>query len=315
MILVAGYGGASLSRAEREVMTAARAAGGEITFVALGGSDASGENAGSFGASTVIVFEGSDDEAPYTAAAAAALADVGAELEPEAVLIPGDERGLELGPRVAERLGGSAVTNAVAVETVGGARLWTRPVFGGKALAKVRTRSDPAVVTVRPGAFAAAVAEGPVVEAEIRSLPAAGDEVRIVSREAGEASAFDLEGAKIVISGGRGVGGAEGFRQLEELASAIGGTVGASLAAVDEGWADGEQQVGLTGKVIKPELYVAIGISGASQHLAGMSAAGTVVAINTDPDAPIFEAADLGVVMDLKELLPALIEECRRRVG
>jgi electron transfer flavoprotein alpha subunit len=303
-----------VSRPEREAIAAAALLGREIAFVALRGDQATGEAAGSFGAGRAIVYEGAAQELTASAAVGA-LVEVAGELEATAVLIPGDELGLEVAPRVAERLGGSAVTNAVDVESADGVQTWTRPVYGGKAMAKVRALATPTVVTVRPGAFTPAVAADGRADVELRPAASADDRVRLVSRASADQGAVDLEGARVVISGGRGIGGPDGFEGLAELARLLGGTVGASLAAVDEGWADHERQVGLTGRVVKPELYVAIGISGASQHLAGMGGAGTVVAINTDPDAPIFDAADLGVVMDHRELVPAVIEECRSRIG
>ncbi len=318
MILVAGWSGASLSGAEREAMGAAselrEALGLKIAFVGLGGGgEELGGEAGSYGAAKAIVLDAGDELPGPTLLGV--LAEVAEELGAPVVLVPGDDRGRELVPSLAERLGGAAITNAVALESAEGAVLWTRPVFGGKALARVRARVEPAVVSVRPGSFAAAAPGGEPAEVEVRSSPPAGEEVRLVSRTPCGDAGPDLEGARVIVSGGRGVGGSEGFGELEELARALGGSVGASLAAVDEGWASPEQQIGLTGRVVKPELYFAIGISGASQHLAGMGGAGTIVAVNTDPNAPIFTAADLGVVIDHRELLPAVIEECRRRAG
>jgi electron transfer flavoprotein alpha subunit len=237
-----------------------------------------------------------------------------AERRPGVVVLANDPRGRELGPRLAARCGGAAINDVIAVRNEGGQTVWSRPCFGGKALADVAARRTPAVVTIRPRSFQAGAPNGEsqppttTLERLANASTVVSEEVRVADR-----SGARLEDAKVIVAGGRGMGGQEMFDRLTELAAILGGTVGASLAAVDQGWARMEQQVGLTGKVVGAELYLAVGISGASQHIAGLAAVKTLVAINNDPSAPIFRVANLGAVLDAREAIPALIDELRRR--
>jgi electron transfer flavoprotein alpha subunit len=243
------------------------------------------------------------------------LADIARDVGARVVLLSGDERGSEIGPRLAERLGGTALTHVLGVEANGsGQVVWTRPVFGGKALAAVVATAEPAVATLRRGAFEPAEPTGGTAAVETRTAPPPGDLVQLAGTDAPGAG-VPIDQATVVVAGGRGLGSGGEFARLEELAGLLNGAVGASLGAVDEGWAAQDRQVGLTGKTVSPDVYFAIGISGASQHLAGIGGAKAVVAVNTDAQAPIFGAARLGVVMDCKAFLPALIEELRRRAA
>lgn len=319
MIVVAGLGGAALPRAHRELITAARrlaqGLGKEIAYLAVGsGAEAAARAAGAFGLRRAVAVE-------FDAADAAVevvlenLARGARHLGAEIVLLASDFTGLQVGARLGARLGGAGLNDVIDARVENGRVVWTRPVFGGKALADVALRRAPAVVTVRSGSFPAAEETGGEAAVE-RLEPALPDvPVRIVEREAGRQEGPRLEEARVVVSGGRGLGGPEGFQRIGELARVLGGAVGASLAAVDEGWAPPEWQVGQTGKMVAPDVYFAIGISGASQHLAGITGAKAVVAINKNPDAPIFKVARLGVVMDYNKLLPALIEACRRELS
>jgi electron transfer flavoprotein alpha subunit len=270
-----------------ELLGAAATLGREAAFVSLGGAS---------GATPDAVV--------------AALAGLARERGARVVLLPADERGGEVAPRLAERLGGTAVTHVVGVAESDGRLVWTRPVFGGKALASVVATVEPVVATVRRGAFEAASA-GDAVEVAALTVPPADGTVELLGSEDASSGAA-LEEAAVIVSGGAGMGGHEGFAELEALARLLGGAVGASLAAVDNGWAPPERQVGLTGKSVSPDVYFAFGISGASQHLAGIGGAKVVVAVNTDPDAPIFRTARLGVVMDGRQLVSALIAELER---
>lgn len=318
MILTAAWSGSPLSRVEREAIGAAQALadglGRRLAIVTMSESapDAADE-IGRLGAARIIALEGAlanEGSESYLEN----VATVAAELSATAILLPGDELGLELAPRLASRLGGTAITHVVSVELRDGQPIWTRPTFGGKALATVAALREPIVCALRPGAFSAAVEREGATVVERRQARESGAGVHLVERRTRAESGPPLEAARVVVSGGRGLGGPEGFSMLEEIACLLGGTVGASLGAVEQGWVGAERQVGLTGKLVRPDLYFAVGISGASQHLAGVGANAAIVAVNSDPDAPIFEAARLGVVMDYREFLPALADEVQRRL-
>ena len=238
-----------------------------------------------------------------------------------AVVLNGDPFGAELGPRLAMRLRAASVTDVVAVRDLGGRPGWVRPTYGGKAMAVLSSRRDGVVITVRPRAFPApqarAGAPGPDAVATVAldvGGPAA-ERVRVVERQSTVSEGVRLEDARVIVSGGRGMGGPEAFRELEELARILGGAVGASRAAADAGWVPASLQIGQTGKIVSPDLYIAVGISGASQHLAGVSGARHIVAINKDPEAPIFKAAEVGVVEDYRKVLPLLIQRLRQVMG
>lgn len=313
MILAAAWDGEGLSPASRElVAVAAQLAGtlgAEPAFASLGGAQAAAE-AGGYGAARAYAFDGSLSGSGAEAALAA-LAELARELGARAVLLPADERSAELAPRLAGRLGGAAVLNVTGVDVRDGRAVWTRPVFGGKALAQVAALVEPVVATLRRGVVEAPPAAGATAAVETRPAPEVDDAVELLGRDA--PAGASLEDAKVIVSGGAGLGDGAAFGELEELARLLGGAVGASLAAVDAGWAPPDRQVGLTGKSVAPDLYLAIGISGASQHLAGIGDAKAVVAVNTDADAPIFQAARLGVVTDGRALVTALTDELRRR--
>lgn len=284
MNLVATWEANEVGRVGLELLGAAHDLGEELSYVSLSGTT--------------------------TEAALSALARLVGELGVKVVVLPADEQGGELAPRLAERLGGTAVTHVVGVARPDGRLVWTRPVFGGKALATVAALAEPVVATVRRGAFEP-LATDDFSELELVAPEPQDGAVELIETEP-LASGAALEDAAVIVSGGAGMGDADGFAELEELAGLLGGTVGASLAAVDNGWAPPERQVGLTGKSVSPDVYFAFGISGASQHLAGIGGAKAVVAVNTDPDAPIFRVARLGVVADCRQLVSALVAELRR---
>jgi electron transfer flavoprotein alpha subunit len=313
VILVATWDADEVGRAGLELLGAALALGGawgeEVAYASLTGEGAAAA-AGGYGAARGFAFAG-DLAASGSEGAVAGLAELARGLDARVVLLPADELGSETAPRLAERLAGTAVSHAVALDVADGSVTWTRPVFGGKALATVTAVAEPVVATLRRGAFEPAAPRGGPLEVETLPVPDLDGAVELVTSEA-PASGSALEDAPVIVSGGAGVGDPEGFAQLAELAELLGGAVGASLAAVDNGWAPPERQVGLTGKSVSPNVYFAFGISGASQHLAGIGGAKAVVAVNTDPDAPIYRVARFGVVMDCREFLSALIDELRR---
>jgi electron transfer flavoprotein alpha subunit len=223
--------------------------------------------------------------------------------------------GKDLAPRVAAKLGVGVAADVTELTLEDGVIVATRPVYAGKAMQKVRVSGKPAVVSIRPNVFTADAAAAQV-KPETLSVAAPG---RVVVREIKPAPAgmLDVAEAQIIISGGRGLKEPANFKVLEELAQAFGGraAVGASRAVVDAGWRAHADQVGQTGKTVSPALYIAVGISGAIQHLAGMRTSKVIVAINKDKDAPIFKVADYGVVGDLFEIVPRLTEEIRKLHG
>jgi electron transfer flavoprotein alpha subunit len=216
--------------------------------------------------------------------------------------------GRDLAPTVAARLGVGAIPDAVGLALDGETFSVRRPVYSGKAITTVTTAGNtPQVISLRPNVFAAEEAGG---AGEVVALDGLSLSIRAVVKELVEAAGgeIDVAEADVIVSGGRGIKGPENFALIKSLADALGGAVGASRAAVDAGWIEHSHQVGQTGKVVSPSLYVAAGISGAIQHLAGMSSSKVIVAINKDPDAPIFKVADYGIVGDLFDVIPPMVE-------
>ncbi|MCX7912180.1 MAG: electron transfer flavoprotein subunit alpha/FixB family protein [Dehalococcoidales bacterium] len=233
-----------------------------------------------------------------------------AEARPQVIIMGHTDTGREIAPRLAFRFGTVAVTDCVElnIDNTSGRLLATKPVYGGNALAVFSTDTDPQVVTVRTKAMAPAVPnasrQGEVITPAYKVEPSVV-RARIVRRVLAESAGVKLEDAAVVVAGGRGIGGAEGFKQLEDLARLLKGAIGASRPPCDSGWISDTAQVGLTGKIIAPELYIAVAISGSSQHMSGCSGARTIVAINKDREANIFRHARFGVVGDWKKVLPA----------
>jgi electron transfer flavoprotein alpha subunit len=315
LVLVEHLNG-SLASISKELLGAARgiAGGGRVTAVAFGSSASEAANAAiAHGADAAIVIE--DDElAEYRNDAwTSAFAAAAAEVEPAVVLMGQTNVGRDLAPRYAFRAGTAVAMDCIGLEMEDGRLVMTRPVYGGNAHAKYTCKTTPAVATLRAKAFEEAVADaGRSGEITTLSVDTSGAVSKVVSRAAVESEGIRLEDATVVVAGGRGLGGTEAFEDLRELAKILGGAVGASRAAVDSGWIPVASQVGLTGKVVTPDLYIAIGISGASQHIAGITGARNVVAINKDRDADIFKVSRYGVVADWGAFLPAFMEECRR---
>ncbi len=246
----------------------------------------------------------------------AALAATCERAQPRVVLLAADSVGRDVAPRLAHRLRGSMVSECLEMDGEAGSKAlrFVRQTYGGKALAAMVPKLLPAVVTQKLRTMEPATAQGgragPTVPLSV-ALDAGLARTRVVDRQAEESTGVKLEDARVVVSGGRGLKGPEGFKVLEELAQVLKGAVGASRAATDSGWVAASMQVGQTGKTVAPDLYIAVGISGATQHIAGMSGAKTIVAINTDPEAPIFKLAQLGLVADYRQVLPRLVAKCR----
>ena len=239
-----------------------------------------------------------------------------AQLQPDSVWFGHTAVGRDLAPKLAARLETGQISDVVAVERKDGEILFTRPIYAGKAFETKRFTRRPWVVTVRPNNFPAAPKGA--AQAELKDIPFTPRSdlrtiVRNVVRKTGGKA--DLTEAKIIVAGGRGVKSAAGFKPLEELAAVLGAAVGASRAACDAGYCDYALQIGQTGKTVTPDVYIACGISGAIQHLAGMSRSRIIIAINKDPEAPIFQVADYGIVGDLFEIVPLLTEAFREQMG
>lgn len=288
--------------------------GGPVVGVCCAAADPGVAALGDAGADRVLLAKheafASYDGAGYAAAAAAAVAAA----QPKLVLFPASSLGKDLAARVAARLGAGLASDCTSLATDGGRLVAKRPVFAGKAVQKVAFPTSPALVSLRPKAFAPVAGAGKtaVVEELAFAWDASAPRAKVTGTAAAKGGKVDLTEAEIVVSGGRGMKGPEHFALVEQLADALGGSVGASRAVVDAGWRPHGEQVGQTGKTVSPKLYVAIGISGAIQHLAGMTSSRCIVAINKDADAPIFKVADYGIVGDAFEVVPALTEAIRQ---
>jgi electron transfer flavoprotein alpha subunit len=304
-----------------EVVRAARdladKTGGEAIGVAIGNGIASqAGKLGLYGAGSVKVVEHPNLGLYSASAYAKVISEVSAKTGASVVFLSATSMGKDLGPRVAVRLDAGLAADCTSLEVQNEELVATRPVYAGKAFTSVNIKSAAKVFTLRPNVFSAGTgggAEAPVEKMNITLSDADFKErVTEVTKSAGK---LDVAEADIIVSGGRGMKGPEHFHLIEELAGALGGAVGASRAVVDAGWRPHSEQVGQTGKTVSPSLYVAVGISGAIQHLAGMSSSKYIVAINKDKDAPIFQVADYGIVGDAFEVLPALTAEVKKLLG
>ena len=296
--------------------------GGNLVAVVIGNNvEKSVEEAGACGADQVIVVEGPEYQQYTTDAYVNALSHVVTKYVPTTMLIGATPSGRDMAPRMTARVetGLTADCTGLDIDDETGLVIWTRPAFGGNLMARIMCPDHrPQVGTVRPGVFKKPEGAAKTPEVIREEYHVAPEDIRttlieVIREAAGEM--VDLEGAEIIVSGGRGVGGPEGFAPLQELADALGGVLGCSRAAVDSGWISHAHQVGQTGKTVGPKLYIACGISGAIQHVAGMSSSDVIVAINKDPDATIFNIADYGVVGDLFKVVPILTEEVKKLKG
>ncbi len=301
--------GGEVRKASLQAISEAKRQGAEVSAV-LPGSGIAGAAAGlgAWGADTIYVADDAN-LGLYSAEGYAEVVTKAVELaQPSAIFFAGTAMGRDLAPRVAARLGVGALADVVGLTLDGEVFTGRRPVYSGKAFATATTAGKtPQVVSLRPNVFAAEElgGAGTVVALDGLALSIRAVVKELVAAGGGE---LDVAEADIVVSGGRGIKGPENFALIKSLADALGGAVGASRAAVDAGWISHSHQVGQTGKVVSPSLYIACGISGAIQHLAGMNSSKIIVAINKDPDAPIFKIADYGVVGDLFTVIPPMVE-------
>jgi electron transfer flavoprotein alpha subunit len=285
---------------------------GKLRAVVLGAADESLARAAQAAADTVTLVEdellGQYNPEDFVAA----LTAVCEKMAPQAVLLGNDSYSQELAPRLAHRLGGSAAGDAVNVAVSDGKLQVTRGVYGGKATAVIALARSPGVIWVRARAMAPAEARAPGEVERLRLALAQDARVNLVSRHVEAKEGIGLEEARLIVSGGRGLGGPEPFNQLQDLARVMGAQIAASRAACDAGWVPPSWQVGQTGKKVAPELYMAIAISGASQHIMGIADSKAICAINRDPDAPIFNHCRFGLVEDYRKVVGPLIEKLGR---
>jgi electron transfer flavoprotein alpha subunit len=319
-VFVENHGGA-ISTISKEVIGAARSVaddlGEDLVGLVFGsGVSAVADAAFDLGCDEVLGADDETLEGGRLEAVGPLLVALAKEHEPGVIIAGASTQGRDLTAWVAADLDAGLVSDCTALEVDGDTVKATRPVYAGKLLSTVFVTEGTQVISLRSRAFPQAQSTGSSGSAEWVDVVVEEDEVptKIVGVEA-KGSGVSLTDASIIVSGGRGVGGPEGFAPVRELAETLGGALGASRAAVDAGWIPYEHQVGQTGKTVSPDLYIACGISGAIQHQAGMRTSRIIVAINKDPDAPIFKLAQYGIVGDLFDVVPALTEEFRSRLG
>lgn len=268
---------------------------------------------GAYGADHVHVVEGETLKLYHAEGYAAALSAAVEAVSPDAVFMIASAMGKDLAPRVAARQRMAFLSNCISIEENGDAFQALKSMYGGKVFATVKAVKSPVMVTLRPSSYPVPETSGGEAVSAVLAVELPSDgRAKVVEVAKKEEGMLDVQEAEIVVSGGRGLKEPDNFKIIQGLAEALGGAVGASRAAVDAGWIDHAHQVGQTGKTVSPKLYVAVGISGAIQHLAGMRTSKCIVAINKDSDAPIFNMADYGIVGDLFKVVPALTEAVKK---
>ena len=311
----------SLAHISAEVATLGRhladQAGTDVTGIVVAADPKkAADELATFVPRVLAVTEPAAADHAWATIAAERIAALAKEQKPDYILLGADPDGRDVAGVLSVLLDWGVLVNATAVTWTDGGPTVEMSVFGGKLITSSRFTNGVGIITVRPNVISAEAADTPgkvetaTVDGEL-SLPP----VKVVDRISEAGAAAPIEEARVIVAGGRGIGGPDGFKIVEELAEALGGAVGATRAAVDSGWINYSQQIGQTGKIVKPQLYLALGISGAIQHKVGMQTAETIVAVNRDPDAPIAEFADLLVVGDLFEVAPAILAELRSRSG
>jgi electron transfer flavoprotein alpha subunit len=307
--------GDSFSSTSLEVLSHARTLSDAVSGITWGGGASLAAQAGDYGATTLYDVGNLGGALPGVPVASAVAALIERDGAPDAVLIPTSYDGRDVAGRLSARLDRPVLTNVVGLREEGGL-VTEHPVFGGSLTVSAKFTSDgPGIIVVRAKSFPAEPAGGPVAAVVAAAPGELGSTAgaTIVTSHVEERTGPKLEDATVVVSGGRGLGDASAYALIEELAKLLHGAAGASRAIVDAGWVPYSHQVGQTGKTVKPLVYIACGISGATQHMVGMKGSKNIVAINKDADAPIFQIADLGIVGDVHKVLPALIDALKSR--
>lgn len=294
--------------------TLAELTGGKVLALAVGTDNAAAAEKAAPLCDGVLCVEGADFGDGCTDAMACALTAIVEKYAPAAVLAGNTSLGRELTARLGARKGLGSAQDVTALKVEDGTPVWTVPLYGGTVLNDVVVDTVPVMATVRSGAFSRPEAgTAAPVTTETVAVPAEAVKSKVLEAVKEISEAVNLEEAKVIVTGGRGMGSKEHFALVEELAELLGGVVGATRPAIEDGWVSRAHQVGQSGKIVAPALYIACGVSGATQHVSGMSGSGYVVAINKDEDAPIFDVADVGIIGDVMQVLPVMIEEIRKR--
>jgi electron transfer flavoprotein alpha subunit len=304
-----------LKRSAFETVTAAYKIAAELNLEAeavVTGNEISNINdVGNYGISKVVHLKHADLANYSPSGYRDAIANYAIKVDADYIILANTSLGKDLAPRLAVKFGASCLMDCVKLDTASGELTATRPVYAGKALVDVKFNSGKKIITIRPNVFKAQPTENSSVDVTLNEVSSPNLKTRVVEFKKSEGK-LDVAEADIIVSGGRGMKGPEHFNLIEELADSLGAAVGASRAVVDAGWRPHGEQVGQTGKTVSPSLYVACGISGAIQHLAGMSSSKYIVAINKDKDAPIFNIADYGIAGDVFDIIPVLTEEIKK---
>ncbi len=292
--------------------------GSSLVAIVLGaGINGIGETLGHYGADKVLVADDAIFQNYSAEGYTRTILDAAKNIDPGIILLPASALGKDLAPRLTAHLQAGLATDCVDFSIADGKLQAVRPMYAGKVLTSYSFNSSPQIATLRPNIFTVSDPDtSKSATVEKVTVPVSASDIKAVVKEiiSAEGGKLDVSEANIIVSGGRGMKGPENFKILEELADLLGGAVGASRSAVDSDWRPHSDQVGQTGKTVSPDLYIACGISGAIQHLAGMSSSKCIVAINKDPDVPIFQKADYGIVGDLFDVVPVLTEEFKKIV-
>ncbi len=314
ILVLADHDGETVKKVTVELVTLARRFGEPAVVWTGPGAQEARARLAEFGAAKVYVAQSAEFDDYVVAPKAELLAELAQQKSPAAVLLPSTAEGREVGARLAVKTGWGLLTDVVGL---GDGLTAEQVIFGGAVNVSSRVRTGTPIIAIRPNAITPEAADGPaVLEPVSCAVSEAAKQARITERVVQQRGARpELTEASIVVSGGRGVGSGENMGLIEKLADSLGAAVGASRAVTDAGWYPHQFQVGQTGKTVSPQLYVAVGISGAIQHRAGMQTSKTIMVVNKDPEAPIFELADFGVVGDLFKVVPQLVEQIDQRAG